>query len=433
MRIADDLLPPPAPRGRNLDALLRSATRGPELIELASALSALNPTDFARQVRAHLSLKALKDQPPTERANWLRRHDALLALQPLGIVTMNIDRMHESVTEPLGWNIICPLDQSSEQVMGDTVRALAASPFVLQAHGELTEVLGRPHHGLVFTWESYRDLVATRPAYIAFMIHLFTTCNFLFAGYGLSDLDFDQLLWLDATRFGRAIQRHVTFQEYPDDPTKKAETDALRSRLEAAAAISEERYGIHTIWLDSWAQMPEVLEAARSTAGPALQATIDLAFSIDSDDRHEAHDRLRMLGENGKATAARVLLDEMTASTDMFRHDEAIMSLGHLRPADSATKRFIADTLLHIAATDSRISAAAHALVAVEPYLEESDLPTLEAISRRVRATTLVHGSGAAWERDTDGRLPVYAEYLIRRTRARYDVSAARPEVPTFS
>lgn len=417
--IADVLAPTPA-RPSDLAALVDSARAGNELIELASMLSALDETRFAALVRRNLTPKPMADQPPAKAVPWTEKHEALLALRPLGIVTMNIDELHEAAV-PSSWSKICPLDQDSDTVLREIVRDPRSHPFVLQAHGALTTRTGRPHHGLVFTWESYRDLLATRPAYSGFMVHLFTATSFLFVGYGLSDLDFDQLLWRDAVRFGASVREHIVIDRWPTDLDEQ-------QRKHAASAIKATRYGINTIWVDSFDEVTEVLELARTTPGPRLRATLDACFADDVEDRHHAHDVLRGMGEVGKAIATAWLIAKVKDPARAQR-DEAIYALGRLEPEDDETRRQITDALIEVALTDDHVSPVAHALGTLHGLVREVDLAQLERIVHRMRtvkfAGGLTHEDG-----DPDERLPVYAEYLVLRVRARHGVTTPRPIPP---
>lgn len=419
--IADDMAPPP--REPELDALVQAASTGPELIELASWLAKTDDARFAELVRKHLRPLPMAGQPSHVRSEWERKHEAMLGMEPVGIVTMNIDELHEAALEPRGWRVICPLDAGSETALKEVILGIGTDHFVLQAHGALTEVPGRPHYGLVFTWESYRDLIERQPAYTGFMIHLFTSCNFVFVGYGLSDLDFDQFLWTDAARFGAGVREHVVVQRWPKPHDAN---DDERRHLLATRAILERRYGIRTLWVDEWSDVAEVLTIATITAGPSLQRMLVDAVDRNPAVRHDAHVAIGRLADTGKAVVTRVLLDAIRRETDPWRKDELIYSLGRVEPHREATRREIAAALINVALTEPRISSVAHALSTLGYYVEAGDLSALERISTRVRNERLDAGGGAAWERDDEGRLPIYAEYLVRRLRAEHEVTTPR-------
>ena len=407
-----------APSSDELRALSRTASTGPQLIELASMMSDLDPVRFAELVRAGLTPKPIARQPRSVRASWQRKHNALLALDPRGIVTMNIDELHEQALPD--WKVVCPLDATAPADLRATIRSLDASPFILQAHGALTRPTPpRPHEGLVFTWEAYRRLMQDS-AYTGFMSHLFTTCNFVFVGYGLSDLDFDQMLWADAARFGAATQDHIVIQRR----RRGVEGDRLR----ATSAVYAKRYGIQTVWVTSWEQVPEVLEAAAVTAGPDLCHLVEECFSDDLTHRRVAHDALNRLGEAGKAIVADELLSRIRSRVPLRILDESIYSLGRLDPTRPATRQRITNALIKVALTDTRISPVAHALGTLQGYVDIGNLRELEEISTRIRSTQLRSGRRPE-DQDPDDRLPIYAEYLVRRVRARHADEALPPRV----
>src|SRR5207248_5842212 len=104
------------------------------------------------------------------------------------------------------------------------------------------------------------------------------------------------------------------------------------------------------------------LEAAVRHAGPRLSELLLRSVEGDLNSRRIGHQSLRALGENGKAIAARSLLDRLNHERNEFFLDEAIYSLGRLEPARPESRRLVATALLDVAERDGRISPVAHAL-----------------------------------------------------------------------
>jgi len=341
----------PREQGRQLDALIIPEASGVHLIEAASVLQSIAGKRFERWVRWALT-PALK-QPKSVERSLVRKQGALLDLRPRGIVTVNVDTVHEAALKQRNcrWLCVDAVARDSEEKLKGLLSKRLLQPFLLKAHGTIGNA------NLVFTYRQYRDLLERRPVYQSFMQHLFTNFSFMFLGFGLSDLDFDILLQTVGLRFGSPIQRHVAFRKLIEGPSTsgaKPHVSLVSQRRQelAEATRLKLRFGIECLYVRNWADVPRILGDTVERLGRSLGRVIDQeCVSASVGQRSRAHEKLGMLGDAGKNVAIHVLGKRIRASlkpakrVSMFKVSEWIYSLGTLRPLDPALRQQVKETL----------------------------------------------------------------------------------------
>jgi len=366
--------------------------RGEHLIEAATILRRADPKLFKSLVDEHL--KPADVQPHKVMDAYAQKHRALLALQPRGIVTVNVDRFHEDFLRQegllRGWSIHDPVNEHDSRA-AEVVRGMGEKQFLIKAHGTLGKKI-------VFDYDAYRELIEKTPSYTAMFSYLFSHYRMLFIGFGLSDLDFDLLIDTSVRRFGSPLQEHLTLQI--KRPKKRSETARIGDTLSAArAARLRERFGIRTLEFEP-DDLVSLLERAAKTPGVRLQQVIQLCASRDFDERRQAHRRLKELGSAGKRVAMQVIhqriRDALAATPGRLRLDrlhevsELTYSLGKIDPAEPADRRTLASNLLDIVESTTEAEIVAHALWALTAVVQNTDLRRLRRIRSSGRLDQLV-------------------------------------------
>jgi SIR2-like domain len=159
-----------------------------------------------------------------------------------------------------------PTDPALEQRFGAALQKRLREFFLLKAHGSVGSGAG-----LVLTVEEYRDLLAKNPSFRAFVQNLFTNFNFLMVGYGLDDPDFDLFLRTMGEQFAGPLQEHIVLRRIDQ-----------RHRREE---VEQRLYGIRTLHLNDFGEIPEALRQAARTAGPRLRETLDRCLASAHEER----------------------------------------------------------------------------------------------------------------------------------------------------
>jgi len=388
---------------RDLEALLgreQQKVTGTDIIQAASILRKFFPEgEFDRRVK-----RAVTPEP----GQTSETHRAIVELLPRGIVTWNYDDAHENalVEKQLHWGK--PLMPWDEQRLTHGIRTSIAEPFLLKAHGSISEESGR-EYSVILTSESYRDLFVREPAYRAFLQHLFTNFNMLIVGFGMADPDFDLLLHDVFAQFGSPIQNHVLIRSATQEGEMQGQEVLLR-RL----------YGIQTLYISNWGYLPHVLRDAAISPGPRLNLAIRGCLNHSSLlARQQAHATLSRLGPAGRAFATKILLGKLRIEDLSWRDEsELVYSLGSLDVADPQINRFLLNLLCERSRAEQAeadsVETIAHILSIIEPGLRREDLPTLEEVLYEL----------SQWKSDgnPDRRLEKYVEALICRVRAKFEL-----------
>lgn len=381
------------------------------LIQASSILRSSNPKKFDESLRVAVTGQdgATSDT-----------HRAIAAIRPRGIFTFNYDTAHESAAAELSYEheILVPYGSSDSAI----VQALAtglSKPFVLKAHGSL----GHNPENLVLTSESYRELMTSQPAYRALVQHVLTEFHLLIVGFGLSDPDFDLLIDTLVDAYGSAVRDAVVIRHRREEGP-----DEIRLRR---------RYGIQTLYVDSFADIPRVILDASEWEGPQLRASLDEALAPGSTTaRSHAHTHLRSLGAAGRASAAAVLLRDLQgvkhsgagASVD-FQKSEIVYSLGVVADKMSQRherdgRRMITEAIIAVVEQDLSVDAIARALTVLRPLLEAADVERIKEWQARF--------ANPPFDLPAASRLKIYADYLGVYIPAKYNseprVTALEPE-----
>jgi hypothetical protein len=343
-----------------------------ELILAATLIRRANRAEFD-----HLFRAAITEEP----GQFSPTHSALLELLPRGIMTFNYDCGHEAACVKMKrpFTVLNPTEADSEAdfrtMMEDRLRKF----FLLKAHGSVES-----REPLVLTTEEYRNLLIKNPAFRSFVQHLFTNFSFVIVGYGLDDPDFALFTRTMVEQFGGPLQKHVAVRH---------ERDSGRHE-----EVQRHQYGIHTLYVADFAEIPEVLQVAATTPGPAMKETLALCLSPVHADRNCGHAALAMLGPAGRAVAAAALIPSLT-DPDSFLASEAAFSLGKLDAR--AHKQRLCDLV------DSRPQAdvLGRTLTVLREVLDTSDIGRLKEWQRRY-SKNLPEGERAE-------RIPKYLDYLV--------------------
>lgn len=367
------------------------------LIEAASLLRRANPEKFEQTLIAAVT--------PQDGATS-DTHRAICELSPRGIFTFNYDNAHETAASEKGFHyqILQPHESEDQGI----VAALAAGlnkPFLLKAHGSIKDRA----ENLVLTSESYRELMARQPAYRALVQHILTEFHLVIIGFGLSDPDFDLLVDTLVDSYGASVRDSVVIRH------RREET--------AAEILLRRRYGIKTLYVDSFADIPKVLRDARVWAGPHLTAALEHALSPGStSERSGAHVALRQLGRSGRASASATLRRELSqVSSDPqndFRTSELIYSLGVVtermnEPDERNGREDNKQAIKQLVDDSTSADPIARALTVLRPLLNPDDLSDIERWQRRFQA--------APFDEPRFSRLVVYADYLRIYIAAKFD------------
>lgn len=315
-------------------------------------------------------------------------HEALLDLVPRGILTFNYDGGHDEACRRAGcaYEVINPTDPDSESLFRSHLESRLEKLFLLKAHGSTDS-----DAPLVLTVEEYRNLLAKNPSYRAFVQNLFTNFNFLVVGYGLDDPDFDLFLRTMAEQFAGPLQKHVVVR--------------LNSQRHRYEEVERELYGIHTLHLNHFSEIPEVLHRAATTAGPSLQRSLSNCFSSAHRMREQGHRELTELGPAGRAIAGRTLLARLD-SPSSFIVSEAAYSLGRFDP------KLYKERLCELIDTRSESDIVGRTLTMLRSTFELTDLPRLGHWLDRFTAVPAV---GPRSE-----RIIAYLEYLLIYVEHKY-------------
>ncbi len=359
---------------------------GDMLIETASILERIDPKQFEVKLRAATDPVA---------GHTTDAHRALEALRPLGMVTLNYDEAHENAFKR-ATEVLLPYD---EERLTEHLRRNLDAPFLLKAHGSIGSPLP-----LVLTYVSYRELLVRRPAYRAFMNHLFTNFNMLFYGFGMTDPDIDILIRNLLDQFGAPIREHVLVRQAKDD----ADAQGLET-------LPRSRYRIHSLHVEKFDDVPALLLKTLHTPGPTTQRLIHDAICGNQNERTAAHHALRALGPVGRLCAQEVLRHKLV-EYDANAHylSEVAYALGDLAPKENK------DLLMKLVATElarRRPDPPARALTVLRPALVPADIPQLEAWLPLAEALP----------DDLDYRVAAYLRYLVVYVKNKFLSDKTKP------
>lgn len=393
---------------RDVNDLLVQDAPGDWLIQAASILRKGHESDFDSALR-----EALEVVNPTENPGGATSevHRVIDRIAPRGIMTFNYDLGHESARDPANssskWKTFTPQD---EEAMLELMRTDFADQFLLKAHGSLASP-----HGLVLDFESYRALLAKSPTYRAFVGRLLTQFNLLIVGFGMSDPDFDEFMRLISVEIGGPVRQHVLV------------TKGTRNTPERV--LLRRRYGIWTLALGDWSEVPTVLEDALREPGDETRGIIEDCQSDDLHRRQVAHRKLLELSVPGKRVVAETLRDDLQTAIrrdDVRVASELIYSLGKLGRNAENKKLF-----LELLDPVNHREIIAHAALALDGKLEPADTAKLEScLAHHVPVPTSPEDPEFP---DPDNRIPLYLAYLIvqnRRRTAEGDPSIADEPMP---
>lgn len=408
-------------RALEIAKTLSHALTGRNLVQAASMLFDSNPIVFMESLRNELTLAPADRQPEWEAKRRMMR--GIVRLKPRGIVTMNVDTMHEQVLRDIGVDFVCadPLGDpdGAEQVLLGVLRR-APKFFLLKAHGTLKydydPASSRPP--IAFTRLQYRELMTRNPVYKAFMSQLLTQFNVMAVGFGMTDLDFDLLRDDVLFSYGGGIKRHVVFEKTITEEEMRTVPSKNMSALNAMEL--RDTAGVETLYLDDYPLYQTAIDAAAETPGPKISSLIAECLHEEREIRSEAHHRLRSLGEQGKEIAVRSIERRMLGGLGSLREsekefNELVYTLGCIEPRDRETRQLIKRTLFTVCTRCHEKAPIAYALSVLHPYVVPEDLPTLYEIGDRLERDDLF---GMDPSSDPDDRLPVFLENLILRVRA---------------
>jgi hypothetical protein len=387
---------------RDLEALLKRDQHKVTSQDIIQAASILHKFFAGSEFDSRVKRAVTPEPGQTSEA-----HRAILDLRPRGVITWNYDDAHETALAERNLDWGQPLLPWDEQGLIDAIRISLATPFLLKAHGSISADDTR-EYSVVLTAESYRDLFVRQPAYRAFLQHLFTNFSMLIVGFGMADPDFDLLLRDVFSQFGSPLQNHVLIRSAGQLEEMKGQEVLLRRS-----------YGIRTLYISDWTYLPKILRDAAATPGPKLRAAIQGCLDISLETRRASHEALRRLGSSGRAFATEILLKKLEAGNlSPADESELAYSLGYLDIKDVRVHDFLLGLLIKRSSADQAVSETvetlAHILSVIEPALRCEDVPALEKVLYEL----------SRWPEGLvpDRRLEKYAEALICRIRAKFDL-----------
>lgn len=342
----------------DLKELLSKKATGDQLIEAASILYRKNEEMF---------YSALVDSVDLVEGETSLTHKYILDLSPRGIVTFNYDVAHENAMKKIGvfdnWNIILPKDNDT---IINTLKNNMSSQFLFKAHGTVKEP-----KTMVLTGTSYRSLFNQYPYYREFMQHIFTNCNLLIIGFGLSDPDFDTLLQNVFSIFGSPIQEHIVIKHIKDKSPKDT--------------LFKLRYGLNFIYVDDFSDIPIILKECTTYPGYSLEKIICDCIS-NYERRGKSHKEVRKLSDIGKKCLATILEEKIRTNIALEKLEgyslntntsEYVYTYGVI--ASSTKKKEYKDFLIDEVINKSSFSEPiAHALVHLRDVLEKDEISIVE-------------------------------------------------------
>ena len=390
--------------------------RGENLIEVATILRRADRARFDKLVEEFLTPEDPPD--PAAYAEYEKKHKAIMALHPKGIITVNVDKFHETFLSNNGysWTIHDPINGEEFETIGILSR-LEERPFLIKAHGTIGKKI-------VFDYLAYRDLIEKSPAYNSLFVHLFSHYRILFIGFGLSDLDFDMTIENIVRKIGAPLQQHLTLQVSSNN--RRTTKNRIGKAINVArSARLEERFGITSLEMKA-TDIPPLLEKAASVPGSRLIKLIDECISRDVNIRKRAHLEVRLLGTVGKRIAMNYIYETVISklrtigsrrcrSREIHKLSELTYSLGLIGFREPSDIRRLADMLLDISENTKECEIVAHALWALFSIAGYVDGLRLERLERSGHLNNLLE------HRDFEApkeRCVKYLEALIARVDA---------------
>jgi hypothetical protein len=358
---------------------------------------ASDPNEFDRYVQRAVEVVPDGDGSTSD------AHRAIAELNPRGILTFNYDHGHENVWSADDHREWVRLTYRDERAMIELLRQDFSRRFLLKAHGTLGD-------RLVLDFQSYRDLLVKNPTYRAFVGRLLTQFNLLIVGFGMSDPDFDEFLQMISVEIGEPVRQHVLLTKACHDNTASAESVFVRRR-----------FGIQTLGLRDWSDIPLVLRDAITHPGDRATQAIENCVSQRAEDRRIAHEVLKRLSRPGNKVVSGAIRDRIRAALaggEVFQAYEYTYSLGKLE-ADEENKNALFDLIK----PENAREIVAHAILALDGKLAAEDTPKLENRLRKM----IPEPSAPADQGypDPDNRIPIYLAYLIAQNRRRTAASTA--------
>lgn len=390
-----------------LEVFLDDNSDGQSLIEAASILREGFEEDFDKLIARNLTPSQECDQIPENLNEHLLKQKLLFDLHPRGIVTVNVDELHENYLKSQGfldrWNFADPLQAGGDKELRKALIEIDRKPFLVKAHGTSGKITA-------FDFHTYRRLLSESPVYQMFMLNLFINFNIIFFGFGLSDLDFDFFLQSQALTFGEPIRAHVAL-------VKKKDTKTAKSR----AALLTRRFGIQYLWYDDHPEVPGILERAGKTPGSRLKTILQGCLDRNDKVRSDAHSDLGNLGPAGKHVAVLAVTEEVKqllsgTQDNWFKLSEYVYTLGKIDPPLHEDRKLCRRILLESLQKTQIKEVAAHAILALEKLATIEDADFLQELWGRSFWKDLLDLPEAP---DPENRIPVYLRCLILRLRAK--------------
>lgn len=349
-------------------------------------------------------------------------HLAISRCQPRAIITYNYDEGHEAAIKKTAlpgdslWEIILAADPDvahSEKQIRVTLTPNGMRRKLIKAHGSVREP-----KSLVLTRESYREVLARRPAYRALLTHLFVNYTVVAVGFGMDDPDFQDSLDMLERDVGGHLGRHVFLTAAPRPPSDgdqaaRAAYHTQSADQERRDVLMRRRYGFEPLRCLDYEDVGKILTDLQSSAGPELRAIVEASIDPAIDARGAAHATLSRLSESGALRAIDLIEKRLTSETDDWRAAEWCYSLGRIRPKQPRAKQILQGVI-----RDRRgVRSLANAVIALVEYADRNDIAWLRSELDAWRASPHPDEGGAL---DPNQRVRAYFEYAIQKTTAKY-------------
>lgn len=389
--------------------LFHNSNEGSSLIQAASILRNGFENEFDQVVDGNFTAASVKKQNKQQLAAHIAKQNMLLSFFPKGIVTTNVDTLHElslrrnKLTSV--WNIGNPLSADPNLGLNKVLAEISEKPFLIKAHGSSNDKMA-------FAFETYLQLLRSTPEYVAFMQNLFSRFQIIFIGFGLTDLDFDFFLLSLVLTFGKPLHPHIALVKHSTD-----------TRILEKAALLKLRYGIVIKWYADHGDIITILDDARRKPGKKLRRILEDCLAADRPLRSRAHIEIANLGKIGKHIAILYILDNLKQmrannSRNWSKQSELIYTLGKVKSSVNSDKQECRKVLLDILEETNYKEVAAHTVIALEEYATTKDIGRLKRLQKNDSYWKKLKGDGAATT-DLKNRTPVYLHALILKLQSK--------------
>lgn len=215
-----------------------------DLVAVAQYHVNSNTQDRSR-LNAHLRTAFSAEPAPTP------SHRTLARLPIRTYWTTNYDQLIEEALKATGKK---PDVKRSKRNLTTTRSGALATVYKMHGdEGDIEEV--------IITRDDFERYAREHGEFLVQLRSDLSTKTFLFLGFSFSDPNLDQVLGQVRAVFGSSPRTHYTVmrREGPE-PGRSPEESAYAARKQALRIADLKRYGIHTVLIDEWSELPALLD-----------------------------------------------------------------------------------------------------------------------------------------------------------------------------